>query len=70
MPISPDMLHNLAEAALDAVVLVDDQGVIQGFNEAASTTFGYSESEAIGSRMLDLMIPPRLREAHQDGWDR
>ena len=70
MPTSPEFLDSIAEAALDAVVLVDDEGVIRGFNAAATSTFGYTEHEALGSRMQDLMIPPRLREAHEAEWKR
>ncbi len=50
------------ESVADAVVVVDELGVIRTYNRAAETTFGYSAKEAIGQRitllMPDELIPP------------
>ena len=37
------------------------------WNKAAERLFGYTETEALG-QSLDLMIPPRLRKGHWDGY--
>jgi PAS domain S-box-containing protein len=55
------------EAALDAVILIDADGVITEFNAAAERTFGYSREEAIGASLAKLIVPPALREAHTAG---
>lgn len=55
------------EAALDAIVLMDAEGMIIDFNAAAERTFGYSRAEVIGRSLADSLIPPRLRAAHGDG---
>ncbi len=56
-------------ASLDAILTMDDQGVIVDFNPAAETIFGYRASEVIGTSLADRIIPPRLREAHRRGME-
>lgn len=57
----------LARNAGDAIVVVDDAGAIVFWNAAATRIFGYDASEALG-QSLDLIIPPRLRERHWEGF--
>jgi PAS domain S-box-containing protein len=60
-------LRAMLEAALDAVVTMDHRGRVIGWNQAASATFGYHPSEAIGREMADLIVPPNLRQRHRAG---
>ena len=60
-------LRAMLEAALDAVVTMDDTGRVIGWNPAAEATFGYTAAEAVGREMTGLIIPPSLREAHRRG---
>ncbi len=60
-------LRAMLEAALDAVVSMDAQGRVIGWNPAAEAVFGYPSSEVIGREMAELIVPPRLREAHRRG---
>jgi PAS domain S-box-containing protein len=48
-------LDAVVSTALEALVTVDGAGRIVDFNEAASQTFGFSRSEAIGADMADLI---------------
>ena len=48
---------------LRATILVDQDGVIQGWNEGAEMLFGYAIAEALG-RTLDLIIPDQYRSRH------
>lgn len=57
-------------ASLDAIVVVNMNGEIVEFNPAAVQTFGYSRSVAVGSRLSELVIPERMREAHEAGMKR
>jgi PAS domain S-box-containing protein len=57
----------MLNVALDCVILMDAAGRIVQFNPAAERTFGYTESEAIGHPLADLIIPPDQREAHKIG---
>lgn len=57
------LVHELA----DAVIICDPSGTIIFWNEAATRVFGWSRDETLGGS-LDLIIPPRLRERHWQGW--
>lgn len=57
-------------AALDAVVSIDDRGRILDFNPAAERLFGLSRDAVMGQLMVDLIVPPHLREAHRLGFKR
>src|SRR5512133_1676067 len=60
-------LRAMLEAALDAVVTMDADGRVVGWNHAAEAIFGYTASEADGCEMAELIVPPHLREAHRRG---
>jgi len=49
----------LAESAGDAVVSVDDRGVVVYWNAAARLTFGYSDAEVLGHRFA-ILSPEHL----------
>ncbi len=55
------------EAALDAIVLMDAEGRIIDFNEAAERTFGYSRREVLGQSLAEMLIPGALRLEHAAG---
>ena len=55
------------ESALDAIITIDHQGVIVEFNPAAEKMFGWARSEAIGKPLVDMIIPPSLKEKHRQG---
>ena len=60
-------LRAMLEAALDAVVTMDHEGRVIGWNRAAEATFGYAASEAMGREMAELIVPPALRHLHRRG---
>jgi diguanylate cyclase (GGDEF)-like protein/PAS domain S-box-containing protein len=60
----------IIRASLDALVTIDGSGNIVEFNPAAEATFGVSRNQALGKSMAELIIPPRLREAHHRGFAR
>ncbi|MEQ9122617.1 MAG: PAS domain S-box protein, partial [Alphaproteobacteria bacterium] len=53
----------LRERSLDAMILIDEQGRIEDFNQAAVLLFGYSASEAIGQN-VSMLMPDPDRSAH------
>jgi two-component system, cell cycle sensor histidine kinase and response regulator CckA len=57
----------ILESALDCWVSMDDQGRVVEFNPAAERVFGYRRDQALGQPLAELIIPPRLREAHRAG---
>ncbi|SNR76300.1 PAS domain S-box protein [Actinoplanes regularis] len=57
----------IIDSALDAFVAVDGTGVVTGWNVAAERMFGWSEPEALGRPISELIIPERFRHAHAAG---
>jgi PAS domain S-box-containing protein len=52
--------------ALDAVISIDHRGIIQEWNTAAETIFGYSREWAVGREMAELIFPLRLRQQQRE----
>jgi PAS domain S-box-containing protein len=57
----------ILNAALDAIITIDHEGKIQGWNRAAEVTFGYTREQAIGKEMAELIIPADLRAGQRQG---
>jgi len=55
------------EAALDAVVSIDQRGLITYVNTAFEQTFGYQAPDVIGRDLADTIVPPAVRGAHREG---
>jgi diguanylate cyclase (GGDEF)-like protein/PAS domain S-box-containing protein len=51
----------IIETAHEAYLAVDDHGRIVDWNPAASVTFGWSRGRAIGSSVIDVLVPARHR---------
>ena len=62
--------RGILESALDGIVTTDDQGVILEFNTAAEAIFGITRERAVGAKIRDVIIPERLRAAHDAGMTR
>lgn len=60
----------IVDSALDAVVTMDERGIITGWNSQAASMFGYQEQEISGRLLSDTILPPRFREAHSTGIQR
>src|SRR5687767_9050069 len=62
-----DRLRAVLDAALDAVIGMDADDVITYWNPRAAAIFGWTQEEALGRRLRDLIIPERYRDAHARG---
>jgi PAS domain S-box-containing protein len=60
----------MLEAALDAVVAIDDEGRITEFNPAAERTFGHRRADVVGRPIAETIIPTGLRDRHRRGFAR
>jgi PAS domain S-box-containing protein len=58
--------QSILDNMVDGVITIDAQGMMQSFNKAASTIFGYSAQEVIG-RNVSMLMPEPHRSAH-DGY--
>jgi PAS domain S-box-containing protein len=61
--------RSVMESAIDAIISADSEGLIRSWNSAATALFGHTEAEVIG-KPIDMIIPKRFREAHQQGIQR
>ncbi|HEV3299979.1 MAG TPA: ATP-binding protein [Planctomycetaceae bacterium] len=62
-----DRLRLILDSSLDAVVTIDEQGRISGWNPHAETVFGWTRDEAMGAMLADLIIPEPYRFAFVHG---
>jgi PAS domain S-box-containing protein len=60
----------IVESALDAVITIDQDGRVTGWNPQAAVTFGWSSAEVLGRTLADIVIPEGMREAHRTGMER
>ena len=57
------MFRNLLETAPDAMIIIDETGMIAVANEQAEQMFGYTREQLLGNK-IEILIPERLRESH------
>ncbi|MBL0928067.1 MAG: PAS domain S-box protein [Phycisphaerales bacterium] len=53
-----DHLNAILSTALDAIITIDDRGVMRSVNAAAERIFGYTAAEMLGKNVSMLMPPP------------
>jgi PAS domain S-box-containing protein len=58
--------NNLIGTAQDAIICIDEKGVINIWNKSAEKIFGYPESEIIGQPITKI-IPDRYKKQHEEG---
>ena len=58
----------IVDSALDCIVTIDHEGCITEFNPAAEHTFRYRRDEVLGKHLVDVIIPPSLRQKHREGF--
>ena len=63
-------LQTIVDTALDAVVRMDLDGRIVGWNRQAEVIFGWRRDEALGLELDKTIIPPRFRYEHKRGMQR
>ena len=60
-------LQAIVDTALDAVVRMDRQGRIVGWNAQAEKMFGWKGEEVLGRDLSECIVPERHRAAHRNG---
>lgn len=61
-----ELIRAILETALDGIIAVDEQGVIQTVNPAVERVFGYTAAETIGQN-ISMLMPEPFRSEH-DGY--
>ncbi|MBC7186327.1 MAG: PAS domain S-box protein, partial [Calditrichaeota bacterium] len=59
-----EQVRALVEAALDGVVMLDQDGNVTLWNQAATRIFGYDAEEMIGRNLHALVVPGELKDQH------
>ena len=59
-------LQSILDTVPDAMIVIDEQGIMQSFSTAAERLFGYRAAEMVG-RNVKLLMPSPYREGH-DGY--
>jgi two-component system sensor kinase FixL len=57
------LLEGILDAAVDAIITIDQQGVIQSVNRAATEKFGYDSKELVGQN-VSLLMPDPYHQQH------
>lgn len=63
MDVLAEITQHLLRSSPDALVVIDDHGLIQFANDTVTELFGYPSSALIG-RQIDVLVPERLRTQH------
>ena len=61
---SEQKFRAFGEVAMDAILQIDDEGLINYWNYAAERMFGYSAEEVLGRSLHELLTLPRYCEAY------
>jgi PAS domain S-box-containing protein len=65
---SEEKFRSISATALDAVLMLDDDGRIAYWNPAASRIFGHAAAEALGQEAHVFLAPRRYHDAYRKGW--
>lgn len=58
----------MTDVALDAIIILDSEGIARDFNPAAEAIFQRSRSDVVGRPIAEMIVPERLRKSHDDGF--
>jgi len=54
-----ERLRLIIDTALDAVITINERGIVTGWSRQAETIFGWKTDEMIGKRLSETVIPTR-----------
>jgi len=63
---SEELFRAISTSAMDAIILLDDRGKITYWNPASERIFGYTNKEALGKKLDNLIIPKQHRRLHSE----
>ena len=62
-------LQSILDTIPDAMIVIDERGIMQSFSAAAERLFGYSAAEVLGKN-VKILMPSPYRESHDGYLDR
>ncbi len=66
---SEDKFRRISVSAQDAILMLDNDGLVSFWNPAATRIFGYTAEEAMGRSLHSLVTPSRYHETIRKGFD-
>jgi PAS domain S-box-containing protein len=63
LSIPPELARSALDAAPDAMIIIDDSGVVCFANRQVSALFGYASADVIG-KPVECLLPERFRDRH------
>ncbi len=64
--VSEKYLRAVVDSMLDGLIVIDEKGIVQSYNPAAETIFGYNPKDVIGNN-ISMLMPEPYRSEH-DGY--
>jgi two-component system sensor kinase FixL len=61
-------LRSILETAQDAIIVIDERGIMESYSAAAERLFGYGAAEALGQN-VSMLMPSPYRERHDSYLD-
>jgi len=62
------LIRSITDSAQDAILMMDQEGLISYWNPAAERIFGYSREEAIGQNLHNFIVPQRFHSSHHNAF--
>ncbi len=59
--------RSISDASQDAIVLMDDQGIVTYWNRAGEKMFGYGKDEIVGQQLHKFIVPKRYGNQYKKG---
>jgi two-component system sensor kinase FixL len=66
MKAEEEVLRTVYDTSPDAIIVIDERGVMRSFNRTAERLFGYAAADVIG-RNVKMLMPPTYADRH-DGY--
>lgn len=67
---SEEKFRTISNSANDAIIMIDNSGNINFWNQAAETMFGRDSSEVIGKQLRDILVPERYKNNFKKGFEK
>lgn len=67
---SEESLRTVAASVSDAILMIDNDGMLTFWNDAAERIFGYTSAEVIGRDMHALLAAPQYHESYREPFAR
>ncbi|MDU0457814.1 MAG: PAS domain S-box protein [Geobacteraceae bacterium] len=61
---SEEKFRSISDSAQDAIIMIDNDGLVTFWNAAAETIFGYTKEEILGRNLHEQIAPADMLETH------